>query len=259
MGKRSSFAVPRRIKPSGAKAKVAVARSRAAASSPSPEQDGHGTARLGLRERKKAATRKRIAETALTLIRERGYEGATIDEIVARVDVSQPTFYKYFASKDAILREHALAGFGALLANELERSGTIVERMRHYIAAVARQMEADRELWYAIAVSNAYNPVRDPQLLVSSEAGTRVLEAAIEQGQRQGEFTSAYSGRRLASLLEGVMLRICIEWGAGFPARGPLATAMAEGFDLFLRAARPHDGDARAKRGSLRPLRPRSG
>jgi len=207
---------------------------------------------LGLRERKKAATRRRIAEVALELVRERGYEGATIDEIVARVDVSQPTFYKYYPSKDAILREHALAGFGALLAEELVRPGTMVERMRRYFAAVARQMEKDRDLWYAIAVSNAYNPVRDPQLLASNEAGTRVLEAAVEEGQRAGEFTNAYSARRLASFLEGVMLRICIEWGAGYPDRRSLVSTTAEGFELFLRAARPQDGDGRlGKRGRL--------
>ena len=196
--------------------------------------------------------RRRIAEVTLELIRERGFDGATIDEIVARVDVSQPTFYKYYPSKDAILREHALVGFGALLAEEMVRAGTMVERIRRCVAAVGRQMEADRDLWYAIAVSNVYNPVREPQLLTSSEAGTRVLEAAIEEGQRQGEFTRAFPARRLASFLEGVMLRICIEWGAGFPDHRPLPSSMAEGFELFLRAARPQDGDGRAARSKAR-------
>ena len=207
---------------------------------------------LGLRERKKAALRQRIADVTLELVRERGYEEATIDEIVARVDVSQPTFYKYYPSKDAILREHALVGFGGLLAEEFVRPGTMIERIRRCVAAVARQMEADRDLWYAIAVSNVYNPVREPQLLTSSEAGTRVLEAAIEEGQRQGEFTSAFPARRLASFLEGVMLRVCIEWGADFPDQHPLATSMAEGFELFLRAARPQDGDGRGPRNRTR-------
>ncbi|HEX7481457.1 MAG TPA: helix-turn-helix domain-containing protein, partial [Polyangiales bacterium] len=127
----------------------------------------------GLRERKKADLKRRLADAAIALIRERGYEATTIDEIVRRVDVSQPTFYKYYPSKDAILREHALTGFASLLADELTRTGTIVVRMRRYLRAIAQQMNADRELWYAIAISNAYNPIRDPELLASSEAGTR--------------------------------------------------------------------------------------
>ena len=253
-GSRGTSQAAARVAPKS-RAKSAARRAagrEAAAASAAPPKNG---ASLGLRERKKAETRRRIAEVALDLIRERGYDGTTIEEIVARVDVSQPTFYKYYPSKDAILGEHALAGFGALLANELGGAGTIVERMRRYFAAVAKQMEADRKLWYAIAVSNAYNPVRDPQLLASSAAGTRVLEAAIEEGQRRREFTHLYPARRLASLLEGLMLRVCIEWGAGFPERRPLTETMGEGFDLFLRAARPQKSDGRAASSTARPAK----
>jgi AcrR family transcriptional regulator len=203
---------------------------------------------LGLRERKKGALKRRLAEVAIALIRERGYERATIDEIVRRADVSQPTFYKYYPSKDAILREHALSGFRSLLMTEVLQQGSITARIRHFLGVIAKQMTADRDLWYAIAVSNAYNPIRDPELLSSSEAGTRVLEAAIEEGQRMGEFTRAYSSRRLASLLEGVMFRVCLEWGAGFPDNRPLTATVAEGFELFLRAARPQPGDKTALR-----------
>ncbi len=198
---------------------------------------------IGLRERKKADLKRRIAEAAIELIRERGYERTTIEEIVRQVEVSQPTFYKYYPSKDAILREYALTGFASLMAEELERSGNIATRMRRFLQAVAHQMSVDRQIWYAIAVSNAYNPIRDPELLASDEAATRALEAVIAEAQRTGEFTEAYPARRLASLLEGIMFRICIEWGARFPNAHPLAQSVDEGFDLFLRAARPQPGD----------------
>jgi AcrR family transcriptional regulator len=203
---------------------------------------------LGLRERKKADLKRRIADTALQLMRELGYERATVDEIVRRVDVSQPTFYKYYPSKDAILLEHGMTGFAALLTEEVARGGSVTTRMRRFLQRVARQMSSDRELWYAIAISNAYNPIRDPELLKSSQASTRVVEAAIAQGQRDGEFTQAYTARRLASLLEGVVFRVCLEWGANFPQRHALTGALDEGFDLFLRAASPRPGDKRARR-----------
>jgi AcrR family transcriptional regulator len=207
------------------------------------QENPEGEATVGLRERKKADLRRRIAEAAIAVIRERGYERTTIDEIVRRVDVSQPTFYKYYASKDVILREHALSGFGSLLANEFARGGTIIERMRRSLQAIARHIADDRQLWYAIAISNAYNPVRDPELLRSNDATTRVLEGVIGHGQEEGEFTQAYSAQRLASLLEGVMFRVCLEWGARFPDDRPLVKSVDEGFDLFLRAARPQAGD----------------
>jgi len=45
-------------------------------------------------------------------------------------------------------------------------------------------MTKDSNLWYAIAVSNVYNPIRDPDLLSSNESTMRVLEAAMAEGQR---------------------------------------------------------------------------
>lgn len=205
-----------------------------------------------LRERKKADVRRRIAEAAIALVRERGYDATTIDEIVRRAEVSQPTFYAYYASKDAILREHALSGFRSLIVEELERKGTIATRMRHYLRRIAERIAADRKVWYAIAVSNAYNPVRDPDLLRASDASTRVVEAIVAEGQRRGEFTVAYSAERLASLLEGIIFRVCLEWGARFPGEHSLEQAVDEGFDLFLRAAEPRPGETKRKAGSRR-------
>lgn len=200
---------------------------------------------LGLRARKKADLKRRIANAAIDLIRERGYENTTIDEIVRRVEVSQPTFYKYYPNKDAILLEYATTGFAPLFNKEIARSGSVATRMRRYLRGMAEQMSADRDLWYAIAVSNVYNPIRDPELLTASDATTRAIEAIIEEGQHSGEFTTAYSAPLLASVLEGIMFRLCLEWGARFPGEHSLVQAVDEGFDLFLRAATPLPGDKR--------------
>ena len=58
----------------------------------------------GLRERKRVATRRGIQRAALRVVRDRGLEGATVDEIARVADVSPRTFFNYFPSKeDAIL------------------------------------------------------------------------------------------------------------------------------------------------------------
>jgi AcrR family transcriptional regulator len=75
----------------------------------------------GLGERKKADLKRRIADAALALLRERGFERTPIEEIVKGVEASQPTFYKYCPSKGAILREHGMTTFGALIEAELAR------------------------------------------------------------------------------------------------------------------------------------------
>ncbi|WP_030992595.1 TetR/AcrR family transcriptional regulator [Streptomyces sp. NRRL S-1813] len=59
----------------------------------------------GRRERKKAATRRKIADTALRLFLERGYDAVGIRDVAAEADVAVTTLFSHFASKEALVFE----------------------------------------------------------------------------------------------------------------------------------------------------------
>jgi AcrR family transcriptional regulator len=85
----------------------------------------------GLRERKKADTRRALSDAALNLAFERGVENVTRDEIASLAGVSLRTFNNYFSGK-----------YEALAYRQ-------AERMRRGITAL-KQRPADEPLWTSI-------------------------------------------------------------------------------------------------------------
>ncbi|MEU6143256.1 TetR family transcriptional regulator [Streptomyces sp. NPDC047081] len=87
----------------------------------------------GLRERKKAQTRKRLADTAFTLFRERGFENVTVAEIADAADVAVSTLFAYFPCKEALV-------FDA--EDEYERALTAAVRDRAVGVSILDALEA---------------------------------------------------------------------------------------------------------------------
>ena len=58
---------------------------------------------MGLREKKKAKTRKHISDIARDLFIERGYAAVTVVEIAAKAEVAVTTLFNYFPTKESII------------------------------------------------------------------------------------------------------------------------------------------------------------
>lgn len=61
------------------------------------------------RKKQAAATKKKIYESAVKLMREKGLDNFTVDEVVDIAGVSKGTFYVHFKSKYSLIAEHVIA------------------------------------------------------------------------------------------------------------------------------------------------------
>src|SRR5262245_35744324 len=80
-----------------------------------------------LRERKKQQTRHRIADAALQLFAERGFDRVPVAEVAHHADVSEATVFNYFSTKEGLIYQGMEEFEGVLLDAIRERpAGTSV-------------------------------------------------------------------------------------------------------------------------------------
>jgi AcrR family transcriptional regulator len=139
----------------------------------------------GLRERKKRQTRELIAETARRLFTERGFERVTVAEIARAADVSEPTVFNYFPTKEDLVYWRLGSFEEALLATIRDR-----EHGESALAAFGRFLLAQRGLL------GQSDPGAHEQLL----AVTRMITESPALMTREEQIFARYSAS-LADLL----------------------------------------------------------
>jgi len=197
---------------------------------------------VGLRERKKARLRQQIIDTSIKLFRKQGYEATRIDDIVQALEISQPTFFRYFPSKDALLREVGERGYACIcerLRSELSSQARTSERLRRLYVSMAREVEADRQLWQAVVLSGAMDPVRSAELRGHEEAAVRLLREILTQGQKRGEVTRAFPVVHLAEFMEGLYNTVVRQWAVDLTGPHKLTDRVRSAVEFFLRGIRP--------------------
>jgi AcrR family transcriptional regulator len=197
---------------------------------------------VGLRERKKARLRQQIIDTSIKLFRKRGYDNTRIDDVVQMLEISQPTFFRYFPSKDAVLREVGERGYACIcerLRSELSSQEATSERLRRLYVTMAREVEADRQLWQAVVLSGAMDPVRSAELRGHEEAAVSLLREILMQGQKRGEVTRAFPVVHLAEFMEGLYNTVVRQWAVDLTGPHKLTDRVRSAVDFFLRGIRP--------------------
>lgn len=196
----------------------------------------------GLRERKKHRLREQIIHTSIKLFRRRGFENTRVDDIVHALEISQPTFFRYFPGKDAVLREVGERGFACIrerLRSELSRDNTTADRLRRLYSSMAREVERDRKLWQAVVLSGAMDPVRCAEMRGHEEATVVLLREILVEGQRKGDVTRAFPVVHLAEFMEGLYNTVVRQWAVDLTGPHVLGDRVRSAVEFFVRGIQP--------------------
>lgn len=133
----------------------------------------------GRRARKKAATRQKIADSALRLFLERGYDAVGIREVAAEADVAVTTLFSHFPSKEALVFEQD-QDFEQRYVEAVTRRAPqepLIPALRCAVEAVVRHCAAPgaAPIWQMVAESPALQRYEDSMRLRHAES----LAAAI--------------------------------------------------------------------------------
>jgi len=139
------------------------------------------TVQSGRRERKKAATRQKIADTALRLFLERGYDAVGIRDIAAEADVAVTTLFSHFASKEALVFEQD-ADFEHRLAQAATGRAPdepLMPALRREIHSLVRHCTADgaAPLWRMIEGSASLRAYEESMRLRHAESLATAIAA----------------------------------------------------------------------------------
>lgn len=189
----------------------------AAAHTPAAPAAPDTTGRLpGLRERKKRQTRDALVQAAHQLFLGQGFAETTVDEIAAAVDVSQRTFFRYFANKDEV----ALA--------------VMADAENHFIECV-RQRPAGESPFEALRASIVQS-WRD--LATADRTGAGSVTSALELLRMIEETPTLLAAHlRRVTEQERVIVRVLAEREGVDPDQDLRPRVLAAAFGSVLRAA----------------------
>lgn len=160
----------------------------------------------GLREIKKARTRRHIADTAARLFAERGYENVAVSEVAEAAEVASQTVFNYFGTKERLVtdREEQIQEQMSELIRSRAAGVTPAAAVRAFVLeAVDGIRDVPKELWPGeLGHLAAISPAVHRLALELTDRQGSALAKAIARSSAVAPEIAGLQGRALASVFQ---------------------------------------------------------
>jgi AcrR family transcriptional regulator len=203
---------------------------------PGRRQRKNGEARgAGRRQRKKQHTRDALIQAALELFLAKGYDRTAVREITDVVDVSERTFFRYFASKEdlvlSFVRDGAVGFARALADRPAQEEPLTAARNAYHISLRRLPGSTDGEVAPYLSVMQLVDST--PALLAAFMRYTQDQDDEVVRilAEREGVDPATDRRPRLLAAMIGMLVYLANrDWRAGMD-QSP--EAMAAAFDAY--------------------------
>ncbi len=197
------------------------------------------------REDGKARVRAGLLSAARRLFARQGVAGTTMDDIARLAEVSRPTVFNYFPSKNLLLAAlvHEMeARFLKLIQAQFDEPGTAAQRIAALFGWTASKVEESAELSRVLIGASETTFGADPDSAVRTERTHQAFTRVLEQGRREGNVRRDVPTEVLAEIVGGTYAGILHAWRVGtrYPLRRRLDAAAQTLAELI--AATPRSG-----------------
>ena len=191
--------------------------------------DGWGmTEAVGLRERKKAATRAALSQAAWSLMLDHGLEAATPEAIAQAAQVSPRTFRNYFSSREEAivddLVQRYLAFVNRISARPIDES--IWDSLSAVLASMATEIVGDRGKVAVLMRIVAESPAMRAQLLLVTEQVSWAITKVI--AERTGTDPEHDLSPRLMASAVGTAISAAVSFWARNGTAAPLSDVLRD-------------------------------
>jgi len=185
---------------------------------------------VGERENKKQRTRRDLADAAVRLFTEHGYEHVTMADVAAAAGVSRRTAFRYFPSKDDLVMDYPIAWMDVFDRSiEANRRHPLETRIRVASHAVAAFIESDPESVKQLFALAFAHPTLAAKYTMSTRIWGQRLAAEIERDLAAGPEAGAHA-QMLAAAVMGIIEAVCEIWAT---TDQPMEPLLDMGLDLL--------------------------
>ncbi len=170
----------------------------------------------------------RITDVALRVFAERGYDGASMDDVARAAGITKAAIYHHVASKEELLArglERALEVLFGVLDEPKAIAGTPIERLRYVVRRVAElAIEVLPELTVLVRVRGNSKTER------MAMERRRAFDAAVASIVHEAQDAGAFDGNLDAALVVRLVFGMCnsvVEWYRPSGSAAPSAIADA--------------------------------